>query len=419
MKPKILFTTPQNLHHPPFSGPTLRIENSIKALARIADVILYVRLPTDAIGSDAAIDFYRSFCREVIFAPSVMPAHALFRFARRAGNSVSGRISRRPLFGVGGFAEVLDFRHLAQIIHHHQPDVIWLGYGNISYPLLRYLKKQVDTPTVVDTDSVWSRFVLRELPYAKSEADRRRIQTEGQAKEFEEAWATPLADVTTAVSAVDAEYFRSLARQPDQVQIFANVIDPDSYAVLPPPDALIKRPAVYLAGTFWPGSPMEDAARWTIGQIMPAVWARKPEIRLYIIGAGSDEVLKDISHPQITITGRVHSVLPYLCHVDASLVPLRFESGTRFKILEAGVCGVPVISTHMGAEGLGVTHGRDILIADDEEAFASAICDLIDHPERSSEMGRALKALVLSDYSIETLAQQGQIILDHLMSKKP
>lgn len=163
---------------------------------------------------------------------------------------------------------------------------------------------------------------------------------------------------------------------------------------------------------------MEDAARWTINQIMPVVWARLPELHLYIIGAGSDTVLQDISHPKITITGQIVSVLPYLCYANVALVPLRFESGTRFKILEAGACGIPVVSTTLGAEGLNVTHGQDILIADDEQSFADMICRLIASPDQAAAMAQALKKLILSKYSVEALAQQAQGILDHLENRR-
>lgn len=418
VKLRILFTTPQNLHHPPNSGPTLRIENSIKALAKIADLTLYVRQQPRYIGGNSAVEFYQSRCREIIFAPSVGPTNPLFDFLRRGSNHFLRRAIRRPLIGVDGLLESWDFRHLLRAIRDKQPDVIWLGYGNISYPLLGYLKKHTSVPVVVDTDSVWSRFILRELPYAKTDLDRARIQKQGTEKKTEEAWATPLADITTAVSEVDADYFRQYARHPEQVQIFANVIDPESYLAPPPPPASMKRPAIYLAGTFWHGSPMEDAARWTINQIMPVVWARLPELHLYIIGAGSDTVLQDISHPKITITGQIVSVLPYLCYANVALVPLRFESGTRFKILEAGACGIPVVSTTLGAEGLNVTHGQDILIADDEQSFADMICRLIASPDQAAAMAQALKKLILSKYSVEALAQQAQGILDHLENRR-
>ena len=74
--------------------------------------------------------------------------------------------------------------------------MIWIGYGNISYPLLRYLKDNTRYPVVLDTDSVWSRFIERGLPYAKTPELREKIEREVREKVEEERWGTALADVT-------------------------------------------------------------------------------------------------------------------------------------------------------------------------------------------------------------------------------
>ena len=124
--------------------------------------------------------------------------------------------------------------------------------------------------------------------------------------------------------------------------------------------------------------------------------------------------MADIEDQGITITGQLPSVLSYLCHADVALVPLRFESGTRFKILEAGACGVPVVSTTLGAEGLFVAHERDILIADQPEPFAEAVVRLLRYPDLASEIAKNLKSLVYEKYSLRTLVEEGRLILEYL-----
>jgi hypothetical protein len=179
-------------------------------------------------------------------------------------------------------------------------DVIWLGYGNISYKLLKYIKDHSDCKVVCDTDSVWSRFVLRGLKYATSESQKRRIEREGREKEEEERWGTQSADMTTAVSEIDAQYYRTLAKRVEQVQIFSNVIDMNNYRWEPsPPD--FRKPCIYLAGTFWEGSPMEDAARWILNDIFPLVKKKIPEVHFYVVGRNSDLILSDISDDAVTI----------------------------------------------------------------------------------------------------------------------
>jgi len=124
--------------------------------------------------------------------------------------------------------------------------------------------------------------------------------------------------------------------------------------------------------------------------------------------------MADIDDPCITITGKVPSVKPYLCHANVAIVPLKFESGTRFKILEAGAAGIPVVSTTLGAEGINVTDKKDILIADEPSAFADSIIKVIQDRKLSSEISKNLRELVIEHYSIETLSTEGRSILAHL-----
>jgi polysaccharide biosynthesis protein PslH len=383
-RPTVLFTTPY-LRHPPTTGPTLRIENSIKALARIATVHLYCApMPPDE--RDTTLEFYRGYCRSLHVAPSDEPE----RLTRQAAD----------LFRVAG--EI-------------QPDVIWLGFGCITYPLLIMIKRSTSYKVVADTDSVHSRFILRGLPYAQDQNVRGQILRDGTFQEKLERWGTRIADVTTAVSEIDARYYRELTPAPEHVHLFSNGVDLDVYAAPPPPAPDLTKPSVYLAGNFWHGgSPMEDASRWVIRDVLPLVLRQAPGARLYIVGNDSDKVLADVVHPAITITGTLPSVLQYLCHADVALVPLRFESGTRFKILEAGACGIPVVSTTLGAEGLPVRDGEHLLIADSAEEFAAAVTRLLTDRGLAGHLAQRLKAFVAERYSIAALSEEAAGILEYL-----
>ena len=414
MRPRILFATPV-LHHPPIGGPTLRIENSIKALSQISDLYLCSRVSLASLGGTAALSFYQQYCKSFYFTPSAVSPNKYVNFAKRVVNFLARRTTKRNVFRPGSESLAKDFAYLLRVADAIQADVIWLGYGNISYPLLKYIKTHSNYKVVVDTDSVWSRFVLRGLPFARSAEDRQRIEREGKGKEEEERWGTQLADVTTAVSQVDAEYYRSLVKDPGKIHLFSNAVDVDTYQQLPPPPYGFKKPCMYLAGTFWHNSPMENAARWVIQNVLPLVRRRIPSVHFSIIGTGSDQVLSDMQDPDITITGKLPSVLPYLCHADVALVPLRWESGTRFKILEAGACGIPVVSTTLGAEGIPVIHGQHILIADEPGLFAVSIVRLIKDRDFAAEIAENLRTLVCERYSVASLAQEGRHILEYLL----
>ena len=99
---------------------------------------------------------------------------------------------------------------------------------------------------------------------------------------------------------------------------------------------------------------------------------------------------------------------------DIALVPLRFESGTRFKILEAGACGAPVVSTTLGAEGLAVTHESHLLIADEPKAFGESVVRLILDRKFADQMAQNLKKLVGEKYSVASLTVEACSILNYL-----
>jgi len=419
-KPNILFVTPI-LGHPPKGGPELRIENSIKALAKVSDLTLYCRVPLSQMGGDTAVQYLRHFAKSIYFAPFCTTQHTtIFSMIPRAINLISRTIAGRDILlpasslKIEGQSDYLDVIEKAELIG---ADVIWLGFGNISYPLLKYIKENSRIPVVVDTDSVWSRFLLRGTPYAKDDSEREQIEADGKAKEEEECWGTNLADVTTGVSEIDAEYYRNLSKDPTRVHLFSNVIDLSFYAHTDKP-LNFKTPSIYLAGTFWPGSPMEDAARWMRREILPLVKREIQDIHFYIAGRSSETILADINDDNVTITGELPSVLPYLTNATVSVVPLRFESGTRFKILEAGACAIPVVSTTLGAEGIPAIDGKDILIADTPEDFANLIVKVINNPQMADHLGSNLRKLVTKHFSIDALATEGQNIIDFLQRRR-
>jgi polysaccharide biosynthesis protein PslH len=404
-KPRILFSTPV-LKHPAVGGPYLRIENSIKALSQISDLTIYCRTTI----TEPEIAYYRKFCQNFYCEPKIGSLSRQKGKIQRLINRFSLSIFDHEIF-----PKTENFQDLLRVANEVKPDIIWLGFGNISYPLLRYIKQNSQYKVVCDTDSVWSRFILRGLPFAKNDTEKRRIEREGREKEREELWGTRLADVTTAVSAIDAGYYRELMKNPERIHIFSNVIDVTSYRSPGKKPEYFKNPCIYLAGTFWPASPMEEAARWIIAKILPILKKEIPDIHCYIIGNGSDKILNDVCDSNITITGQLPSVLPYLIHADAVVVPLKFESGTRFKILEAGACGIPVVSTTLGAEGIPVTHGIDVLIADEPEAFANAVTQLLANPGFAQQMGANLKSLIEKNYDIPCLVKEGESIISFLM----
>ena len=141
-----------------------------------------------------------------------------------------------------------------------------------------------------------------------------------------------------------------------------------------------------------------DAALYFVSKIWPLIHARRPELRLVIVGAQPAKPILALREQGITVTGTVDDVRPYYQSALTSVVPLRVGGGTRLKVLEAMAAGTPVISTTIGAEGLEVTPGRDILIADSPEAMADAVVSLQAGSAQWQEIAANGRRLVKAKY---------------------
>ncbi len=117
-------------------------------------------------------------------------------------------------------------------------------------------------------------------------------------------------------------------------------------------------------------APNMDAADWFVREIVPRVLERVPGATVRLVGRPTPGVERLEQPPRVTVVGRVADMDPELERADLVVVPLRYGSGTRVKILEAFAHRIPVVSTTIGAEGLGAVDGVHLLVADDPEAFA-------------------------------------------------
>jgi polysaccharide biosynthesis protein PslH len=421
-RPHVLYVTPI-FGYPPFGGPRLRTYNTLRALSRCADVSLYVTDLPDVEDVQAARAHVLTFCRWVHWSePPVPPrgwrrvANAVLRRAiprslrERLSHQGTSRTSSTLNATVAKGESLID--ELAHLARESQVDVLWFGFGSLLYHLAP-LKEVVNKPLVIETESVWSRFILRALPFESNPRRKAEIVAQGNAKEDEERWGTNFADVTTAVSEVDAEYYRSITTHPERVLPVANVIDVDAYAgedasVQGP---MIAEPSVCFPGTFHGSTGNVDAAIWLLDRVMPAVWARLPDLTVYFVGRHPAPALVARREKRVIVTGEVLSVLPYLQRCTATVVPLRWESGTRFKILEAFATGSPVISTTLGAEGLDVEHGKHLLLADEPEAFAESIVTLVEDQHQRDSLSAAARKLVQEQYGLDAAERQVAAVL--------
>jgi glycosyltransferase involved in cell wall biosynthesis len=149
---------------------------------------------------------------------------------------------------------------------------------------------------------------------------------------------------------------------------------------------------VFVGSMDW--MPNIDGVVWFVREVLPLIRKRLPDCSLAVVGRMPGREVTELAerNSAIRITGTVADVRPWLWQSKASIVPLRIGGGTRLKIYEAMAARTPVVSTNIGAEGLDVTSGENILIADQSAAFAEACVRLVrDSAERRRLAGAAAR----------------------------
>ncbi len=134
--------------------------------------------------------------------------------------------------------------------------------------------------------------------------------------------------------------------------------------------------------------PNSDGMRWFLGEIFPLIVKDVPDVKLLVVGSNPPAGLTQYAAHNITFTGRVEDVRPYVNRATISIVPLRLGGGTRLKILESFSMGKPVVSTTIGAEGIEAVHGESIMIADDPRAFADTVVTLLRDEQLRRKLSR-------------------------------
>jgi glycosyltransferase involved in cell wall biosynthesis len=199
--------------------------------------------------------------------------------------------------------------------------------------------------------------------------------------------------------------------------VIPNGVDTAQYDLLP--ELSDSKEILFIGKMNYP--PNVDGALFLHREVLPLVREQVPQARLRIVGTSpSPEIQALAADPMVEVTGEVEDVMPHYRSACLSAVSLRAGGGTRIKILESMAFGRPVVSTSLGGEGLAVTHGENILLADTPADFASWTVRLLsDQRLRQRLVGKG-RRLVETTYDWEVIAQQLLQVYDEaaLLSKQ-
>ena len=157
--------------------------------------------------------------------------------------------------------------------------------------------------------------------------------------------------------------------------------------------------------------PNIDAVKYFSTEIMPLIRELLPGVRFIVVGSNPPEELSQYACKDIEIRGFVANLAEVFDICRVSVAPLRFGAGMKGKIVTSLSYGVPCITTTIGAEGMGLSHGRNILIADDAVTCAQAVVDVYNSEEHWHEISSAGVDFARANFSADVVEKQIQGML--------
>lgn len=200
----------------------------------------------------------------------------------------------------------------------------------------------------------------------------------------------------SCVSEREADLLARLAPAVPRV-VVPNGVDLDRYAfrAQPPREEIV----FYVGDLTWP--PHAQGMTWFRREVWPLVERARPEARVEVVGRGTAPG----EEGRFTFFGEGDDTRPHWTRAAVAVVPLLAAAGTRLKILEAAACGVPVVSTSVGAEGLDFADGSEIRIADSAAAFAESVSQLLGDPEERRRQALAARRKVEERYGWKSIGR--------------
>ena len=371
-------------------GQLLRVESSLEALKKISTV--------DIVSRNAR--FFDSknntlFKKNIFYAPSVRRKIKKIKFIK----GIVWRIKEK-------FYLKKDAEFIVNLYRKKNYRCLWISYASQCFDLIKEIKKiDKNIKIIADTDSVFHSFIQRQIPYVNF---FKKIYLKFYFLFYKkiEYEMLKIADVVTAVSEFDAKVFRKLYLK-SNIFIFRNVVSKKKIK-----KRKNKNFNIIISGTFRAkSSPMNISTRWFLKKIYPLIKDKIKNLRIYIIGMYSNKEFKSSKKNNIIVKGWVKNITNFFGLADLAVVPLKYESGTRFKILEAGLYKIPVISTTLGAEGLKYKKNESIIIEDNAKKFANKIIYLCHNKRIRDKLAKNNYKIITCNYSKNILIKDGLKIL--------
>ncbi|HEX8505421.1 MAG TPA: glycosyltransferase family 4 protein [Hymenobacter sp.] len=222
-------------------------------------------------------------------------------------------------------------------------------------------------------------------------------------------------DAVAAITEDDAQRLRAL-HCPEPVMFIPAGVELSRFQ---PDPAIEARPrTLFMIGSLnW--LPNLEGLEWLLREIWPTVHAEMPDVELHIAGTGTPGALLAPRTDNVFVHGFVESAPAFMQQYDLMLVPLLSGGGMRIKIIEGMALGKAILSTPLGAEGIAVRHGHDILLGDTPAAWLSALRAWGRGDLDSPALGAAAARTAADVYDNRRVMQRFEALYERLLLPAP
>lgn len=257
---------------------------------------------------------------------------------------------------------------LRKVLNH--VSIAWICRPKLNKKFQRILPKFPSVCWLYDTvDLHYVRQTRESFLHPANSSKRKRLLARAARYKKLETRLSLQADATIAITDVEANELKKNGAK--KVELVPNIHVSAAANGL----SFHERSGVTFIGNFT-HTPNKDAVLWLLSEIMPLVWKIHPEIKVNIVGAGGSWETHLLSIPNVIFTGFVANVDSYFNAARIFVAPLRFGAGMKGKIGQSMEYGLPAVSTSIGVEGMGLTDGKDILVANTAEEFSTQLVRL-------------------------------------------
>lgn len=405
---RVLFVTPF-LPSPPRFGGQRRLDGLMRSLAKSHEVSVLSFNATDEF-EQASLEATRSYCKHVITFNDLEFKDGRNKRLLQAASMLSPRSFEYHLM-----ARHTDFnKRLRALVGTGEFDIVQVEFAQMAAFDFK-LPKERRFRTVLDEHNIEYDIVRRTAEGQTSSGRRLYAAVDWRKLRLEERRAWRRLDGVAVTSDRDAEMLRQ-EMPTTELAVVPNGVDVLEFQPSAGPSAESANDLLFFgAMNYFPNS---DGILDFIKNTWPLILARRPATKLWIVGPGADDLMH-LNGPNVTVTGFVDQINPYIERAAAVVVPLRLGGGTRLKIVEAMAKAKAIVSTRIGAEGIDVVDGQHALLADEPQAFADQVERVLSNQKLATDLGKAARQLAVDRYSWPAVVGRLERFYDKLLALPP